>query len=220
MPGEKEGETPQATPAKEEKTFTQAELERILKERVARVEKKYEDYDQLKEDASEWRTHMAEQQSDVERMQAQLAEEKTRTQTLAEEMAELRKKTAVITEASEKNVIDTEAVWKLLDMDALDVVDGKVVGVAEAVDTLLEEKPYLVKSARPTSSTTSPARPPTSTPTKPSLHDEIMREIEGDGWQPPEVTSKAWDPDWHLEEGGGVLMSGVTHGKNREDIEE
>lgn len=55
------------------KTFTQAELDKILGERLAREREKYADYDQLKKDAEELKKRRETEMSEVEKAKAAAA---------------------------------------------------------------------------------------------------------------------------------------------------
>ena len=137
-----------ATPPAAAQTLTQADVDRIVKERLAREKAKYADYDTLKQAAAKLKELEDAQLSEADKTKKQVAELQA---TLAQEKAKAREsaiRAAVITEASKLGFNDPNDAYKLLDLAALNVAeDGKIEGVAEAVKKLAEERKYLIKSA-------------------------------------------------------------------------
>jgi hypothetical protein len=68
VPGD--GQQPVGAAAPPEKTFTQAEMDRVIAERLARERAKYPDYDDLKSSAEKWAEHELAQRSELEQAQA------------------------------------------------------------------------------------------------------------------------------------------------------
>ncbi|MCU6709349.1 scaffolding protein [Paenibacillus sp. J5C_2022] len=149
---------PEPTP---EPTFTQAELEAKIAERLGRERKKYADYDDLKAKLTEFETAEAERQkaamTEQERIQAELDAAKRAAE-------EADSKSAAAIEAANQRVIKAEfkiaAAGANIRKDALDdayvLVDkagisvddgGNVVGVKEALEALVDAKPYLIEQA-------------------------------------------------------------------------
>lgn len=148
---------PAATPAPE-KTFTQAELDKLISERLKREREKHADYDQLKAAADELAKIKESQLSETEKLTKKLAEleaAKTQAETRARETLI---RSAVISEAAKLNFNDPQDAYRLIDVATLTIADsGKVDGVAEAVKTLAESRKYLLKSSNPALSTFNPA---------------------------------------------------------------
>ncbi len=156
------------------KTFTQADLDRLIDERLKRERAKYEDYPKLKEQAKQWQEHEDAQKSELEKLQTKLDAE-----TAARERAESRAKSAFVqssamSELAAKGVPPDrlKAAFRLLDADGLKVEDdGTVNGVTDAVDKLLKENAFLLvndngKAAQPApkpGQKSSPANPATVT---------------------------------------------------------
>ncbi|MDQ0270732.1 phage scaffolding protein [Cytobacillus purgationiresistens] len=159
-----DGQSTAAEPEKKteeqsEKTFTQAELDKILADRVAREKKKQlETADKLKkleeyEQAEEERKKAA--MSEAERLKA----EKEEASKKAEEAAEQAKKaqesanqrivnTEIKSIARSLNANDLNDVLTLLDKSSIEIDDeGNVKGVDEAVNTLKEAKPWMFKQS-------------------------------------------------------------------------
>lgn len=72
------GEPNTAQPAQNNATFTQAELDRIVEQRLSRERAKYGDYEQLKERATQWDKFVEESAPEQERALKQAAQEAER----------------------------------------------------------------------------------------------------------------------------------------------
>ncbi|MBA9027525.1 phage scaffolding protein [Peribacillus huizhouensis] len=155
-------ETPAAeTP--EVKKFSQAELDKIVAERVTREKKKLEkfaDYDDLKTKLTTFEQAEKERQeaemTELEKLQAQLAEKDTKEQTLAQQLAELEKavqnekiRNEFIKVATSQNIAFLDDAFSLADLTAVTVEDGKVVGMDVAIQTLVDNKPFLLSKPKP-----------------------------------------------------------------------
>jgi hypothetical protein len=180
--------------------FTQEDVNRIVAERLQRERSKYEDYDALKDAASKWGDHLEAQKTETQKLTDRLAEEQTQRLEFEEQLAELRIKTAVVTEASKLGVVDTEDVWALLDISAIDDT-GKV---AAAVAELVEAKPYLKGAQGPSPSQTSPAKPAGAQGRPGSKMDEVREIIWGPGHK-SERRDDLWDPGYQESMGGGIV---------------
>jgi hypothetical protein len=144
----------------EEKKFTQAEVDKILADRVARANKKldkFADYDELKTKLSEYTKAEEERKkaemTETERLQAELDEFKR----IAQEAEETKSKTL---ESANKRLIKSEFkvlakdlgvrkdalddAFVLADMSSVEIDDeGNVTGVKEALESLKKAKAYL-----------------------------------------------------------------------------
>lgn len=160
------GPDPDPTPPAPDKTFTQAELDLIVADRLARERKKAEkfaDYDELKTKLT------ALELAEAERAKADLTEAERLTADLeaarikAQE-AEDRGAAAITTAnkrlinaefkalAREKNVPADRlaAALKLADLSSASVDnEGNAIGVKEAVEALIAAEPYLVAETKP-----------------------------------------------------------------------
>lgn len=74
----------------QEKTFTQAELEAVLADRLRREREKYKDYADLKKMAEEYKKLKESQMSETEKLQAKLAEYERQLLEKEREIAEAR----------------------------------------------------------------------------------------------------------------------------------
>lgn len=128
-----------------DKTFTQADVDRIVQERVARAKTTPpDDYEDLKAKAQKF--DELEQANSTELDKAKTAREKAekeRDDALAS-VKESKLSAAVIAAAAKKNIVDPDAALALLDRSTLTLDDaGKPTNADEVLDSLLKDKPYL-----------------------------------------------------------------------------
>lgn len=128
-----------------ERAFTQADVDRIVKDRLARQKSQFADYDDLKSKADRLAEIEAANQSELERAQARLVELEKQASEATARARDASLRSAVVAEAARKNVVDPDAAYALLDRSSLEIGDdGSVSNVAEAMESLLQAKPYLV----------------------------------------------------------------------------
>lgn len=126
-------------------TFTQADLDRIVQERLARERQKYADYDELKTKAQKFEQIEAEQQSDLEKAQAEADRLKQENAQLKESAAGARRRAALERAAAKAKFHDPADAAVQIDQTLLEVDDdGNVTNADDLVATLAETKPYLV----------------------------------------------------------------------------
>ena len=127
------GNTGTATQNAGEKTFTQADIDRIVKDRLKdeqeRSRKKAEEEDARKR--GEWEKVAATEREKRE------AAENTLKLTRAE--------TSVLREAQKANVVDPEAAFVLIQGKIEYDADGKPTNVDKLIAQLVKDKPYLLK---------------------------------------------------------------------------
>lgn len=136
----------------EGKTFTQAELDRIVQDRLARERKRFEGHDELKRKAEQYDKLQEEQQSELERERTAREKAEAERDRIAAEARETSLRAALLAEAAkpERRVADPEAAVILLDRELLEYNDdGSPKNAKEAVDSLLEQRPYLVAAEQP-----------------------------------------------------------------------
>ncbi|CAH1194622.1 hypothetical protein PAECIP111892_01770 [Paenibacillus auburnensis] len=156
---------PDPTPPPPDKTFTQADLDRIVADRLARDRKGREDYDDIKTKLTALEQAEADRKkaemTAAERLEAEKAEALKKAQE-AEERSQARETAAnqrIInaefrTLAREANVpVDRiAAAVKLADLSAVTVdEEGNAIGVKEAVEALVAANGYLVEKTQPKS---------------------------------------------------------------------
>jgi len=140
---------------KQERTFSQADIDRIVKERIGREQARYADYDDLKKAAEELKKlkekDLSEQEllkkriADMEAAQADWdAQGKARELEINEKL--LRAEVRVL--AATMNFIDPEEAWMLANLaDVTFGDDGKIEGVKKPLEALAKAKPHLIQAA-------------------------------------------------------------------------
>ncbi len=133
-----------------ERTFTPADVERIVKERLARAKTTPpEDYEDLKAKAARLAEIEESNKTELEKERDRAAKAEERANKIEAEAKETRLRAAIIAEAAKpgRNVVDTNDVIALLDRSTLTLDDqGVPTNIAEAMDSLLKAKPHLVAS--------------------------------------------------------------------------
>lgn len=131
--------------AAEGRTFTQADLDRIVQDRLLRERQKFADYEDLKSKAAKFDELESAQKSELEKANERLAALERQAADAAQAAQDALLRAAVVSEAARRNVIDPDAAFALIDRAALEFAeDGQPLNVAEAMDSLLEARPYLV----------------------------------------------------------------------------
>ena len=122
-----------------ERTFTQAELDAVIGDRLQRQRAQYADYDDLKAQAEKWSEHEEAQKSEIQKaLEAQQAAEKAGAVAIAQANERLIQ-AEFIAEASKLAVQHPADAYALADRGAVEVTeDGKVKGVEEAVKALVD----------------------------------------------------------------------------------
>ena len=144
-----------ATETETEKKFTQADLERFLGERLGKdreqrgvaitenglkeLRAKAKRLDELEESSK----------SDLEKAVARAEAAEKEKQDAIDDAKEVRLRAAILSEAAkpDRKVVDTEAVISLLNRSDLTLDEqGVPTNIAEAMDSLLKAKPFLVST--------------------------------------------------------------------------
>lgn len=118
------------------RAYTQAEIDAIIRDRLARERQKYADYDALKEAAERWRQHEEAQKTAEQRQAEELAKLQAELETTKRYAAEALLKARVIAAAGQLRAKVPEDAWRLVDPAALSEADDGA--VAEAVKSLIE----------------------------------------------------------------------------------
>lgn len=139
-----------AADASTERTFSASDVERIVRERVARMKTEPPaDYADLQAKAKQLADLEAANQTELEKAQTRAAELEQQAATATATAREALLRSAVVAEAARKNVVDPDAAVALLDRTALELDDqGAPTNIADAMDSLLKAKPYLVGGTR------------------------------------------------------------------------
>lgn len=129
-------------------TFTQADLDRLIADRLKREKQKYADYGELKRKAEKLETLEAEQLTEQEKLQKQVQELEGKLEKSDAEKLLTKRQNAILQEAAKANFTDPgDAFVQLMHEESVTIEDGKVTGAAEAVKQLAEAKPYLLKQS-------------------------------------------------------------------------
>jgi hypothetical protein len=145
------------------KTFTQEDLDKIVADRIARERKKYADYEDIKDKASEYEKMLEEKKladlSEKERLEEIAKKHEEEKQVLSKQLQELSEKAKAEKIRNEFNKIATsngvgflDDAFNLADLSMVTIdEDGKVSGMDDAIKTLVDNKPFLIskKQQRP-----------------------------------------------------------------------
>lgn len=123
------------------RTFTQAELDAIVQDRVARA--KPADYDEARAALEELNRRKEGEKSDLQKAQEERDREKARADGAEGRANEALRVAAIQVEALKQGADEELVALALASDDTIAVKDGKVTGAAEAVAKLLERKPNL-----------------------------------------------------------------------------
>lgn len=154
-----------------ERTFTQADLDRIIAERIGRLESKYSDYADLKKKAEDLE---AAQKTEAEKASDRAAKAEAKVKEL-----ETKTRQRVITAeakalAAELQFAKPDKAIRLIDLDKVQIdEDGTVSGLKEQFDALAKEMPELLisKKTAPVTGAPNPARTETQTSGQQSAAD-------------------------------------------------
>lgn len=152
--GQAQNQTPTA------KTFTQAELDALIADRLKREREKYADYDTLKTRAAKLTEIEDAQKSAEQKLQEQLTALQQQTDKAKADRRDAVLRSAIVAAAAKAGMADPADAYSLLDKSKIEIKDDDTVtGIEEAIKALAEAKPYLLKSGRQTTATsaTNPA---------------------------------------------------------------
>lgn len=133
----------------EDKTLSQADVDRIVSERLARERQKFADYDDLKTKAAEFDKIQDSQKTELQREQEARQRAEAENAELKTSAERIRIDAALVAAAAAAKVVDPNDVVALLRADAEKFAlvkvgeDGQIAGAADAVAKLLEAKPHL-----------------------------------------------------------------------------
>lgn len=131
------------------KTFSQDDLDRVVRDRLARQKAQYADYDEVKARAAKLDEIEAANKTELEKAQERATELEKQAADATGRAKDALLRSAVVAEAARKNVVDPDAAVALLDRTSLEFDgDGAPTNVADAMEALLKAKPYLVGGGR------------------------------------------------------------------------
>ncbi len=134
----------------EQRTFTQADVDRLIKDRLKREREKYADYDELTDKAKKWAQHEEAQKSEIERERERAAAlERASAEQAATYKANLVRMEARV-QAAQMGFKNPDDAYLLADLSEVEVGEsGEVGGVDEALKVLAKAKPYLIDTEKP-----------------------------------------------------------------------
>lgn len=193
-------ETTQTKPKTEsEKTFTQAELDATIKDRLARERQKYQDYDDLKTKAAKLDELEESQKSELEKLQDRLGKLEIAEKQAQQENRSLRLQAKVATIARKLGARDVYDANLNMATQAIDPDgDGADKEIETALQALKTDKPYLF--TEPGQTQVEPFNPGEGAGRGRQETDAERRaRIHGGG-------GRIWDPETIKKLGGGVVF--------------
>lgn len=157
-------QTEQQETQEQPKTFTQDEVNDLIAKRLEREKKKFDkfaDYDDIKTKAAEYEKQLEEKRlaelSENERLAEIAKKHEEEKQSLAAELEKMREsikaekiRNEFIQVASSNHIGYLDDAFNLADLSAVTIdEDGKVVGMEDAIKSLVEHKPFLVAKKQP-----------------------------------------------------------------------
>ena len=127
------------------KTFTQAEMDAIIADRLRRQKAQFGDYEALKDKASQFDELQQAQMSELEKAQAERDAAQAERDAALQQATDRLIRSAVVTEAAKLAFTDPGDAFAMVDLGDVTIgEDGEVTGVLEAVKALAQAKPYLI----------------------------------------------------------------------------
>ena len=127
--------------------FTQEQVDQIVTARLSRERQKYEDYDDLKANATKWDEHLETQKSEQQKIEDARDKALSERDTALGQVKEMALRSAVMTAAATHDAAHPEDAYRLIDMSKVTLGDdGKVDGAEAAVKELVKEGRLPTKS--------------------------------------------------------------------------
>jgi hypothetical protein len=150
---------------------SQEEFDKVISRRINKA---------IKTKQTEWEnTQKKAQMSELEKIQAERDEANKRADAATESANKTLLKADVISKCSSLNIVDADAAYALMSKDDIEIKDGKVEGVKEALKSLIVEKPWLVKNNEDPKPSGDDQNKDTSKNKSKSNMDSILRSMYG-----------------------------------------
>ena len=130
---------------KDKRQFSQAQVDALIKARLARTKKQYADYEELKKKAAAHDKAELSKKSDLERTQIALASLESERDALLLEGKEIRLRSQVLLAATELKFWSPGDAWDHLSLDDLGP-DVEIAEIQKAIKAMAEAKPYLIQA--------------------------------------------------------------------------
>jgi hypothetical protein len=131
-----------------DRTFSQADVDRIVQDRLARQKAQYQGFDDYKTKAEQFDEMQAAQMSELEKANKRAADLERALADATAQRQESILRASVVAEGAKRNVVDPYAALALLDRSTLEFDDqGNPTNIATAMDSLLAQRTYLVAPA-------------------------------------------------------------------------
>lgn len=183
-----------------QKTFTQAELDAHIADRLSREKAKYADYSELKKSAVKLQEIEDAQKTELEKLQEQLQQATDQMQALSVENAQRELQTTVARIAGQLGAVDSYDANFTMATQAIDPHgDGAEDKIKSSIEAIKEQKPYLFGKPQQGVEPFNPAASPAGSGASETDADRRARIYGGGG--------SVWDPDVIAKTGGGVLLS-------------
>jgi len=124
-----------------EKMLPQSEVDKVVEARLARDRKKWEAEYQSKLEDERKKAAMTE----TERLRAAKEEAEAQAAKTLAAANEILIRAEVKSIAADMGFVDGDAAYALIDRDSVELKNGKVTGVKEALEALAKEKPWIKK---------------------------------------------------------------------------
>lgn len=173
----------------EVKTYTEDEvntrIQKAVQERLARVHKKYEGFEDMKAELEELRKFKEEQElaslSELEKLQKQLEAERQEKENYLSQFSQLEKQlkqerlhSTFKEKAREKGIKYVDDALKLSDLSQVEIgEDGSFSGIDEVIDQLIETKPFLLDKKEDPKPIGKSSNPPVQSE---KTQEELLRE--------------------------------------------
>ena len=122
----------------QERTFTQAELDAIIGDRLTRQRQQYSDYDALKSQATKWAEHEEAQKTELQKEKDARVKAENEKQDALRRAEDTLKRSAFIAEAAKLGVAHPEDAYALADKTGVKLDGDKVTGADVAVKALVD----------------------------------------------------------------------------------
>lgn len=183
-----EGDPQQPEPGGDDRTFSQAEVDQLIADRLKRERKKYADYNDLKTKAKKFDEAEREKLDEVERLKLEKQEAEDRAAQAEQAAQQQQISNAVLAGLTEfktdKNLGFRQdairAALRLVDLSEIEVDGNEVTGVEEAVKALAQDHPFLLQQSKATTPT-SPTNPARTEPQGTTDEERRLRYFGGGG---------------------------------------